>query len=177
MSRSGRRIPENRPLLLVDGYNILGAWREVEKKGWGFEESRDRLLSRLVDYAGFRGCEVILVFDGHQSERKLRSQDRSGDVTVVYTKHGETADQYIEAIAGQHPKHRPLTVATSDGLEQTLVLGRGAARMSARELLMDIREARTQTSGRIARQDIKRNTLDSHLTPQQLEQLEKLRRQ
>lgn len=166
-----------KPLLIVDGYNILGAWKLAEKRQWGIEEARDQLQHRLADYAGYTGCEVLLVFDGYQSDRKQRSQEQQGAVTVVFTKHGETADQYIEATATRHPRYRPLQVATSDGVEQTIVLGRGAVRISARELLQDIQHIRTQGSRETGRREIKRNTLESFLTPEQQEILEKMRRQ
>lgn len=166
-----------KPLLIVDGYNILGAWKLPEQKRWSIEEARDQLQHRLTDYAGYTGCEVLLVFDGYQSDRKQRSREQQGDVTVVYTKHGETADQFIEATAQHHPRYRPLQVATSDGVEQTLVLGRGAVRISARELLQDVQHTRNQGSRETGRKEIKRNTLDSFLTPEQQEILEKMRRQ
>ena len=166
-----------KPLLIVDGYNILGAWKLPEKKQWSIEEAREQLLHRLEDYAGYTGCEVLLVFDGHYSDRKQRSQERQGDVTIVFTRHGETADQYIEATAAKHPRYRPLQVATSDYVEQTIVLGRGATRVSARELLQDVLHTRQAGSRETGRKEIKRNTLDSFLTPQKQEILEKLRRQ
>lgn len=166
-----------KPLLLVDGYNILGAWKLPVQKGWSIEEARDQLLHRLVDYAGYTEYEVILVFDGHQSERKQRSEERQGDVSLVFTKHGETADQYIEALAARTPRYRALSVATSDAVEQTVVLGRGASRLSARELLRDIQEIRSQGSAKTGRREIKRNALENYLTPGQQEILEKLRRQ
>lgn len=133
-----------KPLLLVDGYNIIGAWPQAVREGWPVEEARLRLQTALEDYAGYAGVEIILVFDGHLSDRRKRSRERYGDLTCVFTKQGETADNYIEAIASNHPGYRPLQVATSDGVEQTLVLGRGAVRISARELLEEVREVRAR---------------------------------
>lgn len=166
-----------RPLLMVDGYNILGAWGAFKQNGWSLEEARDQLLHRLVDYAGYAGLAVLLVFDGHQTHRKQRTEETHGAVSLVYTRHGESADQYIEAAAGRHPKYRPLIVATSDSVEQTLVLGRGAVRISARELLRDIESARGQGQKVAAPAPVKGNTFESFLSPQQQAQLERLRRE
>ena len=131
-----------KPLLIVDGYNVIGAWSEAEKKGWSLDESRDRLMRQLEDYAGFSGEEILLVFDGYQSERTTTTEEKHGDLTLIFTRHGETADSYIERAAAQTPRYRELRVATSDGLEQSQVLSSGAIRMTSRELLRELREMR-----------------------------------
>lgn len=92
-----------KPLLIVDGYNVIGAWSEAEKKGWSLDESRDRLMRQLEDYAGFSGEEILLVFDGYQSERTTTTEEKHGDLTLIFTRHGETADSYIERAAAQTP--------------------------------------------------------------------------
>lgn len=97
-----------KPLLIVDGYNVIGAWSEAEKKGWSLDESRDRLMRQLEDYAGFSGEEILLVFDGYQSERTTTTEEKHGDLTLVFTRHGETADSYIERAAAQTPRYREL---------------------------------------------------------------------
>ena len=167
-----------KPLLLVDGYNIIGAWPRAVREGWTVEEARERLQRALEDYAGYTGVEVVLVFDGHRSERRQRSRERAGAVTCVFTKQGESADHYIEAVADSHPKYRPLQVATSDGVEQTVVLGRGAVRISARELLNELAEVRTR-GGREHAADpaTNRNPIEARLPPEQREKLERMRRQ
>lgn len=149
-----------KPLLIVDGYNVIGAWSEAEKKGWSLDESRDRLMRQLEDYAGFSGEEILLVFDGYQSERTTTTEEKHGDLTLVFTRHGETADSYIERAAAQTPRYRELRVATSDGLEQSQVLSSGAIRMTSRELLRELREMRK--SGMSAHQNqpnMNRNTI------------------
>ena len=133
-----------KPLLYVDGYNIIGAWPWAQRPGVALDEARDRLLHELEDYAGYTGQEVVLVFDGYKSERLTRSHDARTLVTVVYTKHAETADQYIERACTLLPPYREARVATSDQMEQTLILGRGATRLSARELLAELRETRNR---------------------------------
>jgi len=167
-----------KPLLLVDGYNIIGAWPQAVHEGWSIEEARERLQRALEDYAGYAGVEVVLVFDGHQSDRRQRSRDRAGAVTCVFTKQGETADHYIEAAAANNPRRRPLQVATSDGVEQTVVLGRGAERVSARELLRDLAEVRSRGNrAHAAAPASNRNPIEERLPPEQREKLERMRRQ
>ena len=122
-----------KPLLYVDGYNIIGAWPQAEKENWPLDECRDRLVLLLEDYAGYTGQEVWVVFDGYRTERPQRTVEPHKELTVVYTRHGETADHYIERMCQLLPKYREARVATSDGIEQTLILGRGATRLSARE--------------------------------------------
>lgn len=131
-----------RPLLIVDGYNVISAWREAEKERWSIDECRDRLLRLLEDYSGYSGEDVVLVFDGYQSDRKTRTEEQFGNLTLVYTRHGETADSYIERLVAQTPKYRAVRVATSDGLEQSQVLSTGAIRLTSRELLRELRHLR-----------------------------------
>ena len=168
-----------KPLLIVDGYNVIGAWSEAEKKGWPLDESRDRLMRQLEDYAGFSGEEILLVFDGYQSERTTTTEEKHGDLTLVFTRHGETADSYIERVTYElrGRRYRELRVATSDGLEQSQVLSSGAIRMTSRELLRELREMRK--SGMSAHQNqpnMNRNTIFSRMPEDIRARLEKLRR-
>ena len=101
----------------MDGYNIIGAWAEAEKNAWPLDECRDRLIHLMEDYAGYTGQEVWLVFDGYKASRPLRSVENRQALTVVYTKHGETADHFIERMCQQLPRYREARVATSDGIE------------------------------------------------------------
>ena len=133
-----------KPLLIVDGYNVIGAWRDVEKNHWSMDESRDRLRHLLEDYGGYTGEEIVLVFDGYMSDRRTTTEDRYGCVTVVFTKHAETADSYIERLTAQTPKYRLVRVATSDGLEQSQVMSTGAIRLTSRELLRELQQTRSR---------------------------------
>jgi len=164
------------PLLIVDGYNIIGQWQRVSQKGWSIAEARDQLAHILVEYAAFEGIEVVLVFDATASDRLIRTSERSGQLTVVFTRQGETADQYIERLADQTPRHRELCVATSDATEQTVVLGRGATRIPARELIRSLSESRRKQRERIDTAPIKAYPIYQRLPPEQQEALERLRR-
>lgn len=163
-------------LLIVDGYNVIGAWELAEKKGWTFEECREQLLIRLEEYVAYHGMEAFLVFDGTRSERLVRTEEKAGGVTVIYTRHGETADQYIERLCDTQPRYREVCVATSDSVEQTVILGRGAVRMPARELLREMAQARSAQRAQTGRPLLKRNSLIDRLPEHQREALERMRR-
>ena len=166
-----------KPLLIVDGYNVIGAWREAEKKGYSIDESRDRLAHKLSEYSGYKGVEVVLVFDGYRSDRLLTTEEKQGLLTVVYTRKGETADSYIEHLAVQTPRYRTLRVATSDGAIQNIALGAGATRITSRELLIELEQARQR--GYVAyrnEQPIARNPLLGRLPADVREKLERARR-
>ncbi len=168
-------------LLLVDGYNVLGAWPEATG-GRTLDEARDYLIRRLHDYAGYTGQQVILVFDAYQSDRPTRTEETRGSFTVVYTQKGELADHYIERVCDQQARRVELgrleiRVATSDALEQTVVLGRGATRMSARELIYEMRESQRGGAPYApgpARAG--RSTVMDHLPEDVRRKLEKMRR-
>lgn len=166
-----------KPLLVVDGYNVIGAWELAAKKGWSFEECREQLTVRLEEYAAFHGCEVILVFDGTRSERLLRSHETRGAVEIVFTRQGEIADQYIERLCDGQPRYREVRVATSDNVEQTVILGRGATRLPSRELLREMAQAHAAQRDQISRMPAaKSNMLISRLPKPQRDALEKMRR-
>lgn len=166
------------PLLYVDGYNIIGAWPEAQRNSWPLDECRDRLIHLLQDYAGYTGQEVWLVFDGYKAERPVRTVEERAGLTVVYTRHGETADHYIERMCQLLPRYREARVATSDGTEQTLILGRGATRLSARELWNELNQARQTGRGRHQPPSAQQRTsLSSALSAEQYAALDRLRRQ
>lgn len=160
-------------LWFVDGYNILGAGENKEELA--VDHARDRLAEALADFAGFTHTDVVLVFDGHHVKNNPGSQTEVSGIQVVYTRSDETADQYIERqcalAAGQK---RTVRVATGDGLEQHMILGLGALRMSARELLETLSSTRRQ---RRAMQDgpKRKAYLFHHLDGGTLEALEKIR--
>ena len=167
-----------KPLLYVDGYNIIGAWAQANREQWPLDECRDRLIHLLEEYAGYTGQEVWLVFDGYKADRPLRSVEIRAELTVVYTRHGETADHYIERMCQQLPKYREARVATSDSIEQTLILGRGATRLSARELWRELEQERSAGRGRHKPPSAQQRTsLSAALSQEQYELLDQLRRQ
>ena len=134
--------PPEKEYLLVDGYNIIFAWDSLKALAQdSLEHARDRLLHLLQNYQGYRKCEVILVFDAYKIKGHGREIEQHGGVSVVYTKEAETADSYIERVSKQLLKENRVRVATSDGLEQLIILGNGAMRISAREFEAEMRAA------------------------------------
>lgn len=126
--------------LLVDGYNIIFSWEDLNKIAHeNLDLARTQLINMLCNYQGFRRCNLILVFDAYKvkSDREI---EKYGDLTVVYTKHAETADNFIERAANKLSGKSRVRVATSDGTEQVIILGQGALRVSAREFKAEVDE-------------------------------------
>ncbi len=127
--------------ILVDGYNIIFAWDELRKLAKdNLDAARERLIERLRNYQGFRQCAVIVVFDAYKVKGNPGSVDKLGGLTVVYTKEAETADMYIEKAAYSLAKSSRVRVATSDALEQIIILGGGALRVSASAFLEEVEQ-------------------------------------
>ena len=127
--------------LLVDGYNIIFAWDELHALAEeSAEAARGRLMDILCNYQGYRGMTLILVFDAYRVEENPGEAFSYHNIHVVYTKEAETADAYIEKTVHRIGRKYDVTVATSDRLEQVIILGQGAKRMSAAELYREIEE-------------------------------------
>ena len=163
-------------VLIVDGYNVLNARRHMEGAG-ALADARDALIARLQDYAGFSGQRIILVFDAWQGDRRSRSVEEHGSVQVVFTQKGETADRYIERLCDEYAdkiayRQAEVRVATSDALEQTIVLGRGAVRMSSRELLMEMQQVRDSGVTRTKQTaTLKRSTVEDRIPADVMERM------
>lgn len=131
--------------LLVDGYNIIFAWEELKKLAeTNIDGARTRLMDILSNYQGYKKCRVILVFDAYKVEGNPGEVLKYHNIHVVYTKEAETADQYIEKTVHQIGRKYHVTVATSDNLEQVIILGQGAYRLSAQNLREEIEIARRE---------------------------------
>ena len=165
-----------KPLLLVDGYNVIGAWDVPRSEHLSIDEARERLVHMIADYAGFSGEEVIVVFDGHYTDRTVRSRSTVHGVEVVFTKHAESADNYIESLCSAAPKWRHVRVATSDSTEQTVTMGRGAVRISSREFLMELTQVRSVGRVRMKEEKVSRGDIFSRLPPHQREIFDRMRR-
>lgn len=125
--------------LLVDGYNILFAWEELKELAKvSLDGARGKLMDILSNYQGYRKMTLILVFDAYKVKGSPGSIFSYHNIHVVYTKEAETADQYIEKVTHEIARKHRVSVATSDGLEQLIIMGQGARRLSARDLKEDI---------------------------------------
>ena len=149
------RPPENRPAsekltirpprqqhLIVDGYNIIFAWDELAVLAKDdLDAARRRLCDILSSYAGYKKCTLVLVFDGYKQKGSPGSRTVWNNIRIVYTKEGETGDAYIESLVSQIGANDTVRVATSDGLIQLSSWRSGVLRVSARELLEEVRAA------------------------------------
>jgi predicted RNA-binding protein with PIN domain len=128
-------------ILLVDGYNVIHAWPELNACRDNLEDARDKLVDIMAGYGAFENLDVTVVFDANAVSGGVLFQEVIGKVAVVYTREGETADSYIEKMAYDLVrKRRQVYVVTSDWVEQLVILGAGAYRISARELLKDVKK-------------------------------------
>ncbi len=127
--------------VLVDGYNIIFAWDDLKKLAQeDLDLARTRLIEILRNYQGFRQHPVIVVFDAYKVKNNPGSIEHFGDLSVVYTKEAETADMYIERVTHELGKKHKVRVATSDGLEQIIILGHGALRVSAENFRREVEQ-------------------------------------
>lgn len=142
--KSKPKEPE-KEYLLVDGYNIIFAWEDLnELAKVNIEGARNKLMDILCNYQGYKKCTLILVFDAYKVESGQGSVQKYHNIHVVYTKEAETADQYIEKTVHEIGKKYHVTVATSDALEQVIILGQGADRLSARNLREEIQRMKEE---------------------------------
>ncbi len=133
--------PEGPEYLLVDGYNIIFAWEDLKTLGReNLDLARTTLIERLRNFQGFRQHPVIVVFDAYKVKNNPGSIEHFGGLSVVYTKEAETADMYIERVTHELGKKHKVRVATSDGLEQIIILGHGAQRMSAENFRLEVEQ-------------------------------------
>lgn len=163
--------------LLVDGYNIIFSWEELRALSVdNLEAARMKLADILCNYQGFRQNEVILVFDAYKTKGNVRTIEHYHNIDIVFTKEAETADQYIEVVTQQLARSYNIRVATSDALEQIIILGKGASRVSARELKIEIEEVNKSIEETfLQRKEVKRNSLMDNLPDDMKNILEKMR--
>ena len=126
--------------VLVDGYNIIFAWDELKELAKdNIDGARDKLLDIMSNYQGYKGCTVIVVFDAYNVKRHTETVYKHDNVFVVYTRAAETADMYIAKTTHKMSSKYKVTVATSDALEQLIIMGHGALRMSAMNFLEEVK--------------------------------------
>ena len=164
-------------IVLVDGYNMIGAWPELRQLAdSSLEDARDRLIELLANYQGFSGRRIILIFDAHQVAG-IGGKYKQSRLEIRYTKEKETADECIERLAGELGGRKIIIhVATSDMAEQHVAFGRGALRMSARELLLAVQESERTIRKQLSDPDPHRAKLDSTLNYETKSIMEKWRR-
>ncbi|EAA0304849.1 NYN domain-containing protein [Listeria monocytogenes] len=163
------------PLLIVDGYNMIGAWPELVllKNQDRLEDAREALLNRLSNYAKYEGLKIIVVFDAQLVPGVTQSYTKY-QLEVIFTEEGETADSYIERIAGElNNRLTQVTVATSDLAEQWVIFSQGALRTSARELYKSVEKTEKDIHEHQADLRLENFRRNSPWSPEQLAELKK----
>ena len=153
-----REMEDVQEFLLVDGYNIIFAWDELKSQAAvNLDAARQALVDILCNYQGYKQCGLIVVFDAYRVKGGKAKVERQNDVYIVYTEEAETADMYIEKVTyalGRDPvKKRRVRVATSDNLEQTIILGHGSTRISAGMFYDEVKRVEARISEMIAEQN------------------------
>jgi small GTP-binding protein len=146
--------------IFVDGYNVIFAWEELNALAKSnIDSAREALIDILVNYQGYRKCRMTVVFDAYRIKGGVRHQEKRGEVEVVFTKEDETADTYIERTTYSMGKDYYIRVVSSDNLEQQIVTGNGAFRVSAAEFRAEaeavnteIREILNRNSSRVMKE-------------------------
>lgn len=164
--------------IFLDGYNIINSWSELKVSDDEYlQSSRQKLIEKMQNYAGFIGCRIFIIFDAHLTMGGLEKKEKHENVTVVYTKEGETADAFIERMVNDLGRRKDIVVVTNDNLEQQTIFQRGALRMSSIEFHHEVKanqvkinEETTKRSGRA------RGWLEERLDEETLMKLEKIRR-
>lgn len=164
-------------ILLVDGYNIIGDWEELQAlRDKDMAQARDRLIELMAEYQAYTGDRVIIVFDAHEV-RGQESKYKQFKVEVIYTKENETADERIEGLIRKLKNIKTqVYVATSDFAEQRTIFGQGALRISARELKIELKDIEREIDFQLLEQKNKRPQSKIILDKRVLEAFEKMRR-
>lgn len=165
-------------ILIVDGYNIIGAWPQLQElKNKDLQAARDLLVEKMAEYQAFTGIRVIVVFDAHYvqgNEKKFINYK----VDVIFTKENETADERIEKLASViNNRKTQIYVATSDYTEQWVIFGQGALRKSARELLNEMAEIEKSIESKVKKIQTKQPSTKIPLSKEIYEIFEKWRRE
>jgi len=164
-------------ILLVDGYNIIGAWPELEAlKNNNLEHARDLLIEKMAEYQAYTGFRVIVVFDAHLV-KGIETKYKQSRVEVIFTRENETADERIEKLVKQLLSVKTkIYVATSDYTEQWTIFSQGALRISARELLAEMESIEDRIQRKVKRIQEERPISKIRLSDEVAKQFEKWRR-
>lgn len=174
--RTYKPAPKKEEYLLVDGYNVIFAWEELKELAQkSLDGARGKLLDLLCNYQAIKGCSLIAVFDAYRVSGHPTEVLDYHNIHVVYTKEAETADQYIEKFAHENSRRYDVTVATSDGLEQIIIIGEGCHLISSRELKEEMERVSAQAlEGFLCAHPEKRLSLKQALPHETRKEMEKL---
>lgn len=165
--------------IFVDGYNVINSWPNLkQRKDFSFEAARQTLIDKLHNYGVFKACKIVLVFDAHKVMGSLEKKEEvNKNISVIFTKDGETADSYIEKQVNSLGRKHEIVVVTSDSLEQQTIFQRGAVRMSSLEFYSEM--VKVEKSIKIKadkNKTIDRNSVSDNIDENTARILEEIRR-
>lgn len=166
-------------IIFVDGYNVINSWPNLKKqKDYTFDGAREKLIDTLHNYSVFEGCKIIIVFDAYKVSRSIEKKENiNNNISVVFTKDGETADSYIEREVHNIGRKYEVYVVTSDYLEQQIIFQRGAVRVSSIEFYNEVLKTENKINlGRREIKDNKKNILGDNVNEDVYKKLEAMRR-
>jgi predicted RNA-binding protein with PIN domain len=165
--------------IFVDGYNVVNSWPGLKKKkDDSFEGARQTLIDKLHNYGVFKACKIILVFDAHKVVGSLEKEEVvNKNISVIFTKDGETADSYIEKKVDALGRKHEIVVVTSDNLEQQTIFQRGAVRMSSLEFYNEVNKVEKSIKIKTDKnKSTHRNSISDNIDDKTAEMLEEIRR-
>jgi len=162
----------------VDGYNVINSWPNLKViKDFSYESSRQQLIDTLQNYSEYKGYKMIIVFDAHMVRGSLEKKEKQGELVVIFTREGETADNYIERMVNNIGRKSEVSVVTSDSLVQQVTFQRGAIRMSSIEFYHEVISIENKIRSKTEKKYLeKRNSIEERIDEKTLEKLEKIRR-
>ena len=165
--------------IFVDGYNVINSWPDLkQRKDFSFEAARQTLIDKLHNYGVFKACKIVLVFDAHKVMGNLEKKEEvNKNISVIFTKDGETADSYIEKQVNSLGRKHEIVVVTSDGLEQQTIFQRGAVRMSSLEFYNEVVKVEKSIKFRADKnKSTDRNSISDNIDEKTARILEEIRR-
>lgn len=167
-------------IVFIDGYNVLNSWPNLKNdKGVSFKGARDKLVDIMHNYATYKDCKVVIVFDGYKVHGNIESKEEvNKNLIIVFTKSGETADSYIEKEVHELGRRYEVYVVTSDWLEQQTIFQRGAIRVSSLEFYNEVVDVERNIRNRTKKNKeyINKNHLQDNIDEDVLKKLEQIRR-
>lgn len=166
-------------IIFIDGYNVLNSWPNLKDlKNISFDGARDKLINILHNYGSYNDCKIVLVFDGHKVAGNIENkEDVNRNLSIVFTKDGETADGYIEKEVNLIGRKYEVCVVTSDWLEQQTIFQRGAIRISSIEFYNEVVNVEDKIRVKAERNMIsQKNNLSDNIDEDIFHKLEKIRR-
>ena len=164
---------------MIDGYNIINAWQDLAKTASeNLEEARHKFNNIIAEYATYNRIETYIVYDAYKVKGASNRKEKIKDLTIIYTKENQTADSYIEKFIHdyKYKRHAIIRVATNDYTEQNMILGKGGARLTARELQLEVSKSKKQIKDDIQKTHSSEYSLGNRIDKETFEKLEKIRR-